>query len=328
MPEFGAAATSEEVVEAFVDQVRSRTFVITGAEQPCIGSSMAIALARGSPSHIILASKNPSRVNPVLASIRDVNPAVKVTFVQVDISDCASVRSAANKILDVTGSVIDVLLNSAGNTGIKEYTVDDKASFDLQVFANQYGHFLLTNLLAPALVAGAQKGGRRGSRVINLTCLGYRISPVHFDHYNFPNDKNYDLWTNYRQGKMTSIFFSIGLFQRLGSHGVSSFAAHPGSDPDTNAGANLVLEIYDAISEAAKRNSDVDPAFDKPRFKTYAQIGATPLIAALDPELSSKSPGYLENNHLAQLDAHVYNSDQVEKHWKLSERLVHEEFTY
>lgn len=43
MPVFNGTMTQGEVIEAFSHQIKGRTFVITGAGQPSIGSQMALA---------------------------------------------------------------------------------------------------------------------------------------------------------------------------------------------------------------------------------------------------------------------------------------------
>ncbi|KAI0013978.1 NAD(P)-binding protein [Xylariaceae sp. FL0662B] len=327
MPVFDATATSEQVVNAFAPQAKGRTFVITGAGHPSIGSSMAKTLARASPKHVLIASRTAAKVEPVLAALREIDPSVKATFVQIDLSDHDSVRQAAGEILEVTGSKIDVLLNSAGNMGIKEYTVD-KQGIEMQLSGNYLGHFLLTNLLVPALVAAAKKDKERGARVVNLTSLGYLISPFRFDDYNFSGGKTYDLWSAYGQAKTASILFAFGLSKRLKKLGVTSYAAHPGSNLDTQLRSHLVLDDYNSIFEITKRNTGQDFVFDEPRFKSYDQIGATPLTAALDPSLPAKAPAYLQNNQTADAAAHASHPEIVEKLWKLSEKLVGQEFNY
>lgn len=326
MPAFDATATSEQVVEAFAPQIKGRTFVITGAGRPSIGSSMATELARASPAHILIASRTPAKVEPVLAAIRDIDSSIKTTFVQLDLGDHDSVRQAAKEILEATASHIDVLINSAGNMALKEYTVD-KQGIEMQLAGNHVGHFLLTNLLAPALVAAAKSSKEHSARVVNLTSIGYRITPFRFEDYLFSQGKTYDHWTAYGQAKTANILFSYGLTKRLKDQGVISFAAHPGSNVDTQLGAHLTVEDYNGIAEVAKRNTGKDWEFEEPRFKTFAQIGATPLIAALDPDLSAaEHPAYLENSRAIKPDEHASDPKAVEKLWSLSEKLVGEVF--
>lgn len=179
--------TSEGVVKAFSSQVAGKTFVITGARKPSIGSKMATDLAAASPAHILIASRAKVKVDPVLEDIKKINSSIKTTFVQLDLADHASFRRAARDIL-AAASKIDVLINSAGVICIKEYTLD-KQGIEMQFPANHVGHFLLTNLLVPALLAAAKESD--AARVVNLTGSGYQISPLR-DDYNYSNGADYD----------------------------------------------------------------------------------------------------------------------------------------
>lgn len=323
MAAFDSTVTSEQVVAAFASQVKDRNFVITGAGQPSIGSSIAVELAKASPAHILIASRTAANVIPVLSAIHETDPSVQTTFVQVDLSDHDSVRRAAREILEATGSKIDVLINSAGNMALKEYTLD-KQGIELQFSVNHVGHFLLTNLLTPALLAGA--------RVVNLTSAGYQISPVRYDDPFFSGGKAYDPWSGYGQAKTAQILFAYGLTERLKHRGVVALACHPGANLDTRLGSHLTMDDYADIMPITKRNTGNDFAFtvgDEPRFKTYEQIGATPLIAALDPDLVPHALTYLQNGRIMQpLAEHAYGTAHVEKCWRLSEELVGQTFEY
>ena len=186
---FDATVTSEQVVTAFAPQIKDRTFVITGAGQPSIGSSMATELSKASPAHILIASRTAAKVDPVLSTIRALNPSVKATFVQVDLSDHNSVRSATLAITAATRNKIEAIINSAKEMALKEYTVD-KQSIEIQLSANHVRHFLLMNLLIPALLNGAK--GPYGARIVNLSSAGYQISPVRFEDPAVLDGKAYD----------------------------------------------------------------------------------------------------------------------------------------
>ncbi|OTA68752.1 hypothetical protein K449DRAFT_461575 [Hypoxylon sp. EC38] len=157
--------------------------------------------------------------------------------------------------------------------------------------------------------AAAKVNQEHGARVVNLTSLGYLISPFHFGDYNFSGGKIYDLWTaNTVSPRSLPIPDPISIPTKLGSH--------------------LTMEDYNDIFEITRRNTGKDFVFDEPGFKSYAQIGATPLNAALDPELPPKAPALLINSHIVECAEHASNHESVEKLWRLSEKLVGEEFSY
>lgn len=191
-------------------------------------------------------------------------------------------------------SIIDVLINSAGIMALKDYAVD-RQGIEMQMSVNHIGHFLLTNLLMSAF--------QHGGRIFNITSVGYQISPVRFDDCAFSSGKTHDPWTGYGQAKTAQILFTYGLTNRLKQRGIVSFACHPGSNLDTKLGSHLVMDDYADIMPITKRNTGKDFSFivgDEPRFKTYEQIGATPLIAVLDPDLAVQAPAYLQNGWVVQ----------------------------
>ncbi|KAH8647847.1 hypothetical protein BX600DRAFT_475932 [Xylariales sp. PMI_506] len=321
---FDGQTTSEEVITAFPPQIKGRTFVITGAGQPSIGSEMALSLAKGSPAHILIASRTASNVHPVLESIAEVDSSIKTTFVQVDLADRGSVRQAAAAILSAAPK-IDVLINSAGVMATKEYTVD-KHGVEIQLSTNHIGHFLLTNLLAPALIAAAAEG--KGARVVNLTSSGYLASPFRFDDWNFSSGATYDPWTGYAQSKTANVLFTLGLGKRLQARGVTSAAPHPGFNHDTRLGSHLTPEDFAPIPEITRRNTGRDWVWEVPASKTLTQIAATPLIAALDPEILPSLPAYLCNGQVQEVADYARAEENIEKLWKLSEEIVGEKFEY
>ena len=324
MPTFNEVTTSEEVIAAFAPQVKGRTFVITGASEQSLGGNTARVLASASPAHIVLVSRTQKNVEPVLEAIKSTDGSIKTTFVQCDLSDHDSVRAAASKVLDAAPS-IDVLINTAGNMAILEYT-KDKQGIEMQLSGNHLGHFLLTNLLVPGLLAAASK--TNDARVVNYTSQGYRVSPFHFEDWNFSDGKTYNMWTAYGQAKTANVLFSWGITNRLKPRGVTSTALHPGVIWGTGLGTHLTPESYASVDEVCKKNTGREMTWDLPQTKSLTQGTATGLIAALDPSLPTKSPAYLTNCDIQEPMEFARDPEQVEKLWKLSEKLVKQEFAY
>ncbi|KAI1163881.1 hypothetical protein F5B18DRAFT_617686 [Nemania serpens] len=325
MPTFNGHSTQEEVAQAFSSQIKGRTYVITGAGQPSIGSQIALTLARYSPAHILIASRSPSKVEPVLERLKEIDNSIKTSFVQVELGDHDSVRRAATEILALAPQ-INVLINSAGNMAIKKYTTD-KQGIEIQFAINHVGHFLLTNLLIPALESAAV-ASKTGSRVVNLTSGAYLISGVNFEDPNFSRGKTYQHWTAYGQAKTANILFAYGLNERLKSRGITAAAAHPGYNSDTELAKHLTWDDLGEIPAVTKENTGKEFVWEEPRLKSFEQIAATPLVAALDPDLPSKSPAYLQNSVIEEVDEIARSPEYVQKLWELSEKLVGQEFKY
>ncbi|KAK8080846.1 short-chain dehydrogenase [Apiospora hydei] len=276
-----------------------------------------------------MVSRSANKVEPVMASIRDLDSNVKATFVEADLADLDSVRRAAVEILELAPRV-DVLINSAGNMAIKDYTLD-KQGLEMQLSVNHVGHFLLTNLLVPALLQAATAANATNTalpRVVNLTSGAYLISPVRFEDYNFSNGEAYQHWIAYGQAKTANILFSFGLSKRLQRYSITSSAAHPGYNGDTQLARHLTWDDIGDIEPIAKANTGKDFVWEEPRLKTFEQIAATPLVAALDPAVAARSPVYLQNGQVTEVDESARSPDNVEKLWKLSEKLVGQVFDY
>lgn len=323
--EFHGLTTSEEVIDLFASRVKGRSFVITGTGALGIGAYTALALARAAPAHLVLVSRSASTTQPAIEDIKAAAPNVPVTFVQCDLSDQDAVRAAAATILQVT-PVIDVLINNAGIMAIQDYTTD-KHGNEIQLSANHIGHFLLTNLLTPALLAAAKT--REEARVVNLTSIGHRISPFRFGDYNFSGGAAYNPWIAYGQSKTANILFSAGLTKRLGASGVTSTAVHPGNIWGTGLPVHIDVEkdLKD-IEAVALRETGREWVWEPPRAKTKSQGSSTTLVAALDPDVSARSPAFLSNCQIRDPYDYALDPENVEKLWKLSEELVGQKFSY
>ncbi|KAK9769150.1 putative Short-chain dehydrogenase [Seiridium cardinale] len=322
MPRFNVDTSSEEVIETFKSRVAGRIFLITGAGAQGLGGSTALYLSKAGPAHIILVSRTVRNVQPVVDQINTESPAVKVTLVQCDLSDQDSVRAAAATI-DKAVQKIDVIINNAGVMAIRNYS-KDKHGIELQLSANHVGHFLLTNLLVPKLVAAGDD-----SRVVNLSSHGHRISPFRFDDYNFSEGKEYERFSAYGQSKTANILFTVGLSERLRGKGVTSVAVHPGSIWGTGlADGDLTEEDVHGLTDIAERNTGRPWIGDVPFSKPMSQGTATTLIAALAPEIPSQSPAYLSNGQITEANDYAMDKGNADELWKLSEEWVGQKFDY
>jgi NAD(P)-dependent dehydrogenase (short-subunit alcohol dehydrogenase family) len=195
--------------------------VITGVTPGGIGAEAAKAIAKQSPKLLILAGRSQDKLNAAAEAIKAVAPDANTQSVVLDLASLASVRAAAAEVRKLTPTV-DLLINNAGIMMVEDYrTTAD--GVELQFGVNYLGHFLLTNLLMPAILTSALR------RVVNVTSSGHRGGPVVFDDVNFGGGKTYGAFAAYARSKTANILLGIALRDRLGDKGVVSFGVDPGS---------------------------------------------------------------------------------------------------
>lgn len=98
--------------------------------------------------------------------------------------------------------------------------------FETQFGTNHLGHFLLFQLLKPALLASTVADFP--SRVVSVSSMGHRYGKVRTQDYNFTEPGSYHPVRAYGQAKTASIWFANELERRYGSRGVHATSVHPG----------------------------------------------------------------------------------------------------
>jgi NAD(P)-dependent dehydrogenase (short-subunit alcohol dehydrogenase family) len=244
------------------------TAVVTGANSG-LGLVTARELARKGAS-VVLACRSRERAAEAADAIAAEVPDAKarVGFLPLDLADLSSVRAFAASFADAHDG-LDILVNNAGVMALPERRTAD--GFEMQMGTNHLGHFALTGLLAPALLA------RPGARVVTVS------SGMHAVGRPDPADLRggrgkYRKWQAYGASKSANLMFTAELARRAESSGVDlvSVAAHPGYAATNlqTAGAKMTGDTRrERVIEAANR-----------AVATSAEQGALPqLYAATAP---------------------------------------------
>ncbi|EJD51276.1 WW domain-containing oxidoreductase [Auricularia subglabra TFB-10046 SS5] len=311
-PAFNVNTTADEVVAAFPDQVRGRVFVVTGPSPKGIGEATVTALARGRPAALLLVGHNPPKYAPVVDAVRTIDPAVDVRVYNIDLGSLASVRAGAQQIL-AKFRRIDVLINNAGMTRGDYATTED--GIEQQFAVNHVGHFLLTNLLMPALLKSDTP------RVVNVSSAGHALGTGDYSDYNFER-QTYTWLAGYGQAKLANVQFSQQLTAVFGSRGVTAFSLHPGTIWATELGRFCSDEQNAFLRDMVAKRPDY-------KEKTPGQGASTTLVAALDPKLKGINGAYLNDCQPATpVGPGVRSRAAPGELWRLSEALVGEKFGY
>jgi NAD(P)-dependent dehydrogenase (short-subunit alcohol dehydrogenase family) len=209
-----------------IPSLTARTAVVTGANGG-LGLETARALA-AKGAHVVMAARNQSKAEGAAAEIRSDTPNASLEIVPLDLGSLVSVRAAADRIL-ATHDSIDILVNNAGVMATPERRTAE--GFEYQFGVNHLGHWALTALLMPALVAAL------AGRVVSVTSTAHHMGkPVDPDDPHLR--KHYTPWNAYAQSKLANYHFGIGLQRQFERAGVAaqSLLAHPGlSNTDLQA---------------------------------------------------------------------------------------------
>jgi len=272
---FDDKSTTDEVL-AGIDLTGTRALV-TGASTG-LGEETTRALAAHGAA-VTMAVRDAERGEAAAARIRAAVPDADIEVMLLDLASLADVRRFAAEFL-ASHDRVDLLINNAGVMACPQATTVD--GFELQIGTNHVGHFLLTQLLDPALGSGA--------RVVALSSAGHRFSDVDLDDPNFEHTA-YDPWGAYGRSKTANALFAVELDRRLRDRGAHAYSVHPGGII-TELGRHLTEETLAVLTDV--------PADEQIEWKTVPQGAATSVWAATAPELDAQGGAYLEDCGVAR----------------------------
>jgi len=203
---------------ADIPDLSGRTAVVTGANGG-LGLETSRALVRAG-ANVVMAARNQEKAKAAIADIRGTHPEASLELVMLDLGSQASVREAAERILD-RGRTIDILVNNAGVMGIPERRTVD--GFEMQLGVDHLGHWSLTALLMPALLRAEE------ARIVTVTSTAHHMGRS-VDPENPHLEGKYGPWRAYGQAKLANFHFGLGLHRALQRAGApaASLIAHPG----------------------------------------------------------------------------------------------------
>ncbi|MEP5567172.1 MAG: SDR family NAD(P)-dependent oxidoreductase [Halioglobus sp.] len=314
MSEFGSSTSTHEVIQGI--DLTGKQALVTGASSG-LGVETTRTLASAGAA-VLMVARDASKLESAVAEVKAAVPDAKLDTALLDLADLDSVRAGAAAILAKCPS-IQLLINNAGVMACP--LMRTAQGFEMQLGTNHVGHFLLTCLLAPALVAGAP------ARVVNLSSAGHRFSPLDVDDPNY-QQRDYEKWQAYGQSKTANVLFSVGLDQRMQTKGVRSFAVHPGM---------IMTELSRHMDQSDMDNILAGRDIADIGFKTVEQGSATSVWAATSADLDDLGGIYLEDCHIAEpagpdsdggIESYAIDPATADTLWQLSEQMTGEEFRF
>lgn len=291
---FNGRSTADEVLSN--KDLSNKTIIVTGANTG-IGFETARALAAAG-SHIILAGRNRTTNEQAIQKISALHPNANVEFAQLDLASLESVRAFCENL---SAENIDVLICNAGVTTPDYRETAD--GFEQTVGICHRGHFLLTQLLMPRLLASPDP------RVVVVSSESHRHPKViDFDKLPLPK-ADYKGLIAYGQAKLCNTLFANELQRRYAAQGLTACSLHPGTFVTTDIGRNSMLgRVFMALAS--------------PFTKSPAQGAATSVFCATHEPAQDIAGLYFSD---CQPKRNSKESDDLEvakKLWDLSEQWV------
>jgi NAD(P)-dependent dehydrogenase (short-subunit alcohol dehydrogenase family) len=290
-----------------------RVAVVTGANSG-LGLVDARELARAGAT-VVLAVRDTAKGERAVSAIREEIPSAELDLRQLDLADLASIH-AFDEQLSSERDRLDLLINNAGLMAPPRRLTKD--GFESQFGTNHLGHFALTGLLLPRLLAAPEP------RVVTESSGAHRIGRINFDDLH--RERRYVSWLAYGQSKLANLMFAFELQRRATEAGANlkSMAAHPGY-----ARTNLQFAAPPIYERAVMAVTNLLVA-------QSAEMGALPtLYAATVPDLPGGTfvgpDGFMEQRghpHIVTAAGKAYDDDAWRRLWEVSEQLtgVHYEF--
>jgi len=291
-----------------IPEQTGRVAVVTGANSG-LGLITARELARAG-AKVVIACRDTAKGDRAAAEIRAQVPGADLDVRALDLADLASVRGFVAR-LGGERDWVDLLINNAGVMAPPRRTTVD--GFESQFGTNHLGHFALTGLMLPSLLAAP------APRVVTLSSGAHRIGKMDFD--DLQGERSYNNWRAYGQSKLANLLFCFELDRRARAAGTKlmSLAAHPGY-----AATNLQFAGPAAFYEKA-----IMTVTNKVLAQS-AEMGALPtLYAATAPDLPGGAfigpDGFMEQRgypHIVTATGRAYNEADWRRLWEISVQLT------
>jgi len=280
----------------------NKTILITGATNG-IGKAAAIKFAESAKS-IAFTYRNEELAEDLKNEMQKINPNLSINSFFCDFSVQDSIRQCADKIKNDL-KAIDLLINNAGvvNTEYSE-TID---GIENTFAVNHLGYFLFTNLLLDLVKKESE------SRIINVSSAAHHfVKGMQWDDINYKDDFKMGLKA-YGQSKLGNILFTKQLAKKLQKDGVTVNAIHPGGVNTSlgNQNNSLLGRVLKIIL--------------KPFFRSPLK-GANTIIYLAEIDGLSITGAYWVDGRVAKTSHYSKNEAEAEKLWRLSEKLVNQEF--
>ncbi|KAJ6536815.1 hypothetical protein B0H19DRAFT_1213677 [Mycena capillaripes] len=275
-----------------------KVVIVTGGNSG-IGRETVKALLEHNAKVYILA-RNRASAEDVIEKLRR-STGKTAYFIPLDLAILPSVKAAASEFMK-NEKHLHILFNNGG-VMLPPANEGTAAGHDLCFGVNVLGHFYLTKLLMPVLLAAVAESGEK-VRVVNTSSSTHYFAKINFDTFkDGPVRRQHSPVNLYSQSKWGNVVFAAELARWYGTDGIVSTSVNPGNLKDTNltkhvTGGYLYWMIiyppeWGALTQLYAGTSPEGESFNGKFLIPWAKIGkAAPSTA--DPEVGRKLWEWLE----------------------------------
>ncbi|GLB38375.1 putative NAD-P-binding protein [Lyophyllum shimeji] len=212
-------------VDSDVPDLTGRVVIVTGANTG-IGKETAKVLLQHN-AKVYIAARNQEKTQAAIQDLK-AQTGKEALFLRVDLGDLPTIKAGAEEFLRKEKE-LHILFNNAGvmHPPVEEVTAQ---GYDLQFGTNVLGHFYLTKLLLPALLAGAKTSPDGKARVVNTSSSAHVAGSLDFNTFrDSPKRRKCSRFSLYAQSKFGNVVFANELARRYGDQGIVSTALNPGN---------------------------------------------------------------------------------------------------
>ncbi|KAH8086594.1 NAD(P)-binding protein [Cristinia sonorae] len=208
-----------------IPDLTGRVVIVTGGNEGIGKETVKALLDRN--ARVYIASRSKAKADAAIQQLHQLT-GKQAIFLELDLASLSSVRRSAEEFLSKEPE-LHVLYNNAGVMWpAMEETTEE--GFDLQFGVNVLGHFLFTELLVPALAAGAASSPDQHSRVITVASSASLLNTVNFDTLkDGPVRRQHSTESLYNQSKFLNVVVARETAKRYADKHILSIPVHPGN---------------------------------------------------------------------------------------------------
>ena len=288
-----------------------KTYLITGANAGA-GFQAARTLLKKN-AKVVMLNRSAAKSQAAVADLKsEFGSEAEVIFIRMDLASLASVREAADEVLNSVPGIDALICNAAiAQVPTRKLTED---GFESQLGTNHYGRFLLCGLLFERIEAS--KG-----RIVVVASLGYNmgLKTIKFGDMNW--EEGYGPNTAYSQSKLAQMLFAYELQDKLASAGrteVEVYVCHPGSSATSlisTSGSRTIRFIWWLMTKT-------------PMVQTAEQGSYPEVMCATEETLTEQRALYGPTGRLeavgpvgkGTLNPHAYDKHVMTRLWEVTEQ--------